>query len=134
VQLQKQAESSGNYQAINRERPGNTASGAYQYTDSTWNNYGGYPKAALAPKAVQDRRFAEDVASRVNKYQGDIFKTIAAHYLPAAAGNPAQWDQPYRVKTKKGVTVVRPVATYLRHVFKGTPFEGQIDAYIAAHK
>lgn len=134
VEIQRKAESSGNYQAINREAVGNTASGAYQYTDRTWNNYGGYPKAALAPKEVQDRRFSEDIAARVNKFNGDVFRTIAAHYLPAAANNPAVWDKPYTIRTKRGTTTVRPVATYLRHVFKGTPFEGQIDAYIAAHK
>lgn len=134
VALQRKAESSGNYQAINTQSAGNTASGAYQYTDRTWNGYGGYPKAALAPKQVQDRRFLEDITSRVNKYQGDVFKAIADHYLPAAANNPAVWDTPYSVKTKRGVTVVKPVATYIRAVLKGTPYEGQIDAYIAAHK
>lgn len=131
VNMQRKAESSGNYQAINREKKGNTASGAYQYTDRTWNGYAGYAKAMLAPKHVQDRRFAEDVARRVQKYNGDAFKAIAEHYLPVLANHPDRWNEPYRIKSKSGkVTVVKPVATYLRHVLKGTPYQKQLETYL----
>lgn len=125
----RRTESNGNYQALNRESRGNTASGAYQYTDSTWNGYGGYPKALLAPKEVQDRRFAEDVASRLSRYNNDPFKAIAAHYLPALANNPAAWQQAVRLKN----TTVQPVASYVRKVIRGTPLEAQFDEYLAAH-
>jgi hypothetical protein len=128
--LQRKAESSGNYQALNREKPGNTASGAYQYTDRTWNNYGGYPKAMLAPREVQDKRFAEDIANRVNKYNGDLFKAIADHYLPAQANSPELWSEPAKVRVGKGSVTVGPVANYLRHVLKGTQYEKQLDAYL----
>lgn len=127
---QRKAESSGNYSALNRERKGNTASGAYQYTDSTWNGYGGYNKALYAPPEVQDKRFAEDIAARYHKYGGDPFKTIAAHYLPAFADNPKVWRQPLSVKG----TRVRPIEQYIRHVIKGTPLEEQFDEYLAANR
>lgn len=122
----KQKESSGNYQAVNTQNKGNTASGAYQYTDSTWNNYGGYPKAALAPKEVQDKRFMEDITARLNKYGGDPYKTIAEHYLPALASDPTRWNQAFRVRGR----TVQPVLNYVRYVVKGTPLEAGLDDYL----
>lgn len=125
--LIRRTESSGNYQALNRDRPGNTASGAYQYTDPTWNNYGGYAKAMYAPREVQDRRFAEDIAARYKQHGGDPFRIIAAHNLPAYADNPEVWEQPI---TLPNGAVVPPLATYIRKVIKGSPLEGQFDAYL----
>lgn len=113
VEILKKGESAGNYQALNTAKAGNTASGAYQYTDATWNGYGGYAKALLAPKHIQDRRFQEDAVRRYRKYQGDPFKIIAEHYLPAIANDPSKWEQPYRLKS--GGTVY-PVAQYIREI------------------
>ncbi len=53
-------ESGGNY-AINT---GNGYYGAYQYDMRTWNNYGGYARADLAPAAVQDAKAHETYAQR----------------------------------------------------------------------
>lgn len=120
-------ESNDNYTAINHDNPGNTASGAYQYTDPTWAGYGGYHSAALAPRAIQDQRAQADIAASLNKYGGDAFKAIAHHYLPAAASNPATWSQPY--KLPNGHTVA-PVADYVRATVANTPLQGQLDAYL----
>lgn len=134
IGLQRKAESSGNYQAANTEKKGNTASGAYQYTDSTWNNYGGYSRAMFAPKEVQDRRFAEDISARVQKYNGDIYRALAEHYLPAYANTPGRWGQQSTFKVKGRTVTTKPVATYLRQVLRGTPYEAGIDEYIRQHQ
>lgn len=47
----KTCESGGNYEAQNKR---STASGAFQFLDSTWAGYGGYAKARLAPPRIQD--------------------------------------------------------------------------------
>lgn len=44
-------ESKDDYTAQN---PKSTASGAFQFIDGTWNGYGGYAKAKLAPAYIQD--------------------------------------------------------------------------------
>jgi hypothetical protein len=120
----KQKESTDNYQAVN---PKSSASGAYQYTDSTWNGYGGYTKAALAPPAIQDKKFHEDITARLSNFDGDPYKTIAAHYLPALANDPTKWDKPFKVHGR----TVKPVLSYVRYVTQGTPLEAGLDEYLA---
>lgn len=46
-------ESGGNIRAKN---PSSSASGKWQFLDSTWQGYGGYARAMDAPEAVQDAR------------------------------------------------------------------------------
>ena len=86
----RELESSGNYNARNS---GSTASGAYQFLDSTWNNYNGYHRAVDAPPAVQDARAAEDVTNILNAHAGDVTAIPPSWYIGylPAAGSP-DWD------------------------------------------
>jgi hypothetical protein len=84
-------ESGGDYAA---EAAGSTASGAYQFIDSTWGGYAGYPRASDAPPAVQDRKAAEFVAAILDRHDGDITAVPVVWYLGhlPPEGDPA-WDE-----------------------------------------
>jgi LysM repeat protein len=43
---------------------GNGYSGAYQFANSTWGDFDGYPAAYLAPPSVQDQKFQQEYAAR----------------------------------------------------------------------
>jgi murein DD-endopeptidase MepM/ murein hydrolase activator NlpD len=82
-------ESGNNYQARAAKA---SASGAYQIIDQFWNNYGGYPRAYLAPPAVQDQ-FAYEQFVEILKRNGNNLAAIpVAWYYPAALRNPALMD------------------------------------------
>jgi murein DD-endopeptidase MepM/ murein hydrolase activator NlpD len=67
------------------------ASGAYQYIDSTWADYGGYDAAYLAPPEIQDARAATDVQRVLDRY-GDVGAVPITWYWPRALEHPADLD------------------------------------------
>lgn len=76
----------------NVDNPDTSASGFWQYTDGTWNNYGGYSSASDAPYAVQRERVEKDVRRNYQRY-GNWQQTAAHHFYPAWADNPGQWHK-----------------------------------------
>ncbi len=68
------------------------ASGAYQFIGSTWNGYGGYSAAYLAPPWVQDERAAIDVNRFLAQWHNDVSMIPVMWYFPRAANEPALMD------------------------------------------
>lgn len=84
-------ESGGDYLA---QAAGSTASGAYQFTNPTWATYGGYPRAADAPTAVQDQKAGDHVREILTAHDGDVSLVPVVWYLghvPAAGSG--EWDR-----------------------------------------
>jgi len=75
-------ESRGNYNA-----PPNKggASGAYQFIASTWDGFGGYSQAYLAPPEVQDERAALDVDRFLAQWNNDVSMIPVMWYFPRAS-------------------------------------------------
>jgi hypothetical protein len=71
-------ESGGDYTAA---ASASTASGAYQFLDSTWAGYGGYRRAIDAPPAVQDAKAAAWAAAILERNGGDIASVPVSWYI-----------------------------------------------------
>lgn len=83
-------ESGGDYTAQAR---GSTASGAYQFIDSTWAGYDGYPRAWQAPPHVQDAKAAEHVTDILERHHGDVAAVPVVWYLGhLPAPDSSRWD------------------------------------------
>ncbi len=74
----RQMESGGDYTA---QAKGSTASGAYQFIDSTWGGYGGYRRALDAPPPVQDAKAVEMVTAILARNGGDVSAIPVTWYI-----------------------------------------------------
>ncbi len=83
-------ESGGDYTA---RASGSSASGAYQFIDTTWAGYGGYPQAWQAPTQVQDAKAVEHVSGILDAHDGDVNAVPVVWYIghvPTPGSN--EWD------------------------------------------
>jgi len=102
----RQRESSGNY-GLQGRGPGNTASGAYQFIDSTWQSmtkkFGmgtEFATAGSAPKEVQDavaKAYVQDILKRAG---GDVSKVPLEWYT----GNLQGAMSPAALRANNGLT------------------------------
>lgn len=110
-------ESKGDYKSDRSTKyPGQTASGAYQYTDSTWGGYKGYKRAVDAPPEIQDEKARNDFMQRLSEYGNDPFKAAAGHYFPRYAHDPKLWNEPLKDKHGNVIPDSMPVQQYLSKV------------------
>lgn len=83
-------ESGGDYTA---RASGSSASGAYQFIDTTWAGSGGYPQAWQAPAAVQDAKAVEHLSGILDAYDGDVTVVPVVWYIGSLpAQGSAVWD------------------------------------------
>lgn len=81
----RDVESSGNYRVVGVPTPWGTAKGAYQYLDSTWDNYKGYASADQAPPEIQDEKARMDMQRYYDKYGS--WDDVAAAWYSGPGGN-----------------------------------------------
>jgi hypothetical protein len=91
LQVIRKRESGGNYTALNKTA---SASGAYQYIDSTWRTKSrevagasSYPRAYQAPKAIQDAVAAANVRGILSVTGNHLAGVPVFWYSPAAWNN-----------------------------------------------
>lgn len=103
----------GNYRARTDNWNPNTrsASGAYQFLRSTWNNYGGYAHAYLAPAAVQDAKAREMISAILRANGGNVQAVPGNWFRPATYRNQASWDLP--IPGNHGMTMRRYLDAWL---------------------
>ena len=82
----REVESNQDYKARN---PNSTASGAYQYIDSTWGGYRGYSRAYQAPARIQDEKAHSDISGAYARTKN--WRNVAAFWL-TGQDNPPNWD------------------------------------------
>lgn len=88
----RKVESGNQYDRMNGSaHTGATASGAYQYTNGTWNNYGGYKRAKDAPPDLQDERARGDVTRFLERHNGDVSLIPVLWYI-GHVPSAGEWD------------------------------------------
>jgi len=72
---------------------GSSASGAYEFLDSAWGGYGGYPRAYLAPPEVQDAKAGQNIQAILAANNNDPSAVSVSWYIGhVPQPGAADWD------------------------------------------
>ncbi|WP_040492719.1 M23 family metallopeptidase [Ilumatobacter nonamiensis] len=122
-------ESGDDYRA---EAAGSTASGAYQFIDSTWDGYGGYQRASSAPPEVQDAKAAEMVRGTLGEHEGNVSAVPVVWYVGGVpAAGSSRWDE---VPVPDAGNVLTPRQYQARWIDKYQDLLGDDDGGIDSHE
>lgn len=128
LQTIRNRESHSNYQALNKTA---SASGAYQYIDSTWKTKAiavpgasQYPRAYQAPKTIQDAVAAANVMGILAVTGNHLAGVPVYWYSPAAWGNDAKLNSIPAPEAGNTQTVRQYAEGWLKDYDKWTGFEG----------
>ncbi|MFF5235003.1 hypothetical protein [Dactylosporangium sp. NPDC000521] len=118
----RSVESGGDYHVAGPPTPYGRASGAYQFIDSTWNNFKGYPTARSAPPAVQDQKAAQLMSSYHREFGRWDLVAVAWHAGEGTARRVAH-DPSYLNRLSDGYL---PTSAYVQRVLHraGLPAAG----------
>lgn len=87
-------ESHDDYKAQNKgDGKGAWATGAYQFMDTTWGNYGGYAHASDAPPATQDEKAIGMVRYIISHYGAKLLNIPYGWYYPKVFTDPTWLDR-----------------------------------------
>ncbi|MEV0567533.1 hypothetical protein [Dactylosporangium sp. NPDC050588] len=108
----RSVKSGGDYHIAGPPTPYGRASGAYQFIDSTWNNFKGYPTARSAPPAVQDQKAAQLMSSYHREFGRWDLVAVAWHAGEGTARRVAH-DPSYLNRLSDGYL---PTSAYVQRV------------------
>lgn len=115
LQTIRTMESGGDYRAINKgDGKGDWATGAYQFTDGTWNNYGGYKRAYEAPPVIQDERARADVRGFLSRYGNRAMNVPLGWYYPVSLKDPSWLDKVPAANEGNKLTIRQYAEKWLR--------------------
>lgn len=108
----RKLESGNNYRAKNRY---SSASGAYQFVDGTWNDYGGYEHAGDAPPGVQDERARKDVMVILAGHNYDFKWIPAVWYAGSGGAVKRNWNE---IVGKNKLTIQQYVDKWMKEFWR----------------
>lgn len=111
----RKLESGNNYRAQN---PRSSASGAYQFLDTTWGGYKGYASAKDAPASIQDDKARVMVVKILESHGYDFNWVPAVWYAGSAGAIRIDWDTTPGASAGNKLTIRQYVDKWMKEFAK----------------